>query len=311
MENKPTRSRPAAGTICLALLLPLIATAAPQYQTPAPAPGSETPPPSLKKALAAGQTLIGVTITAANLDAAVNLANAGFDFLWIEMEHSPLTLESLRAIVLGTRGSRAIPITRVPVNEPWLAKRVLDVGSLGVIFPFTSTRELAEQAVRSCKYPPLGTRGYGPTLAASRWGLSAADYVTFANEHVLVVTIIEQKAGGRQHRRDRVGRGNRRPLRRPERPVVLAGRRREARSSPRRGSGRQGTRGRTQIRRACRVFDRRPRADQQADRAGLPVLSGLERLGAAVGRRSQPPLQDRAPRSRQGAVEVTETPGDR
>ena len=193
MESKPIRSRPAAGTICLALLLQLIATAAPQYQTPAPAPGSETPPPSLKKALAAGQTLIGVTITAANLDAAVNLANAGFDFLWIEMEHSPLTLESLRAIVLGTRGSRAIPITRVPVNEPWLAKRVLDVGSLGVIFPFTSTRALAEQAVRSCKYPPLGTRGYGPTLAASRWGLSAADYVTFANEHVLVVTIIEQK----------------------------------------------------------------------------------------------------------------------
>jgi 2-keto-3-deoxy-L-rhamnonate aldolase RhmA len=86
-----------------------------------------------------------------------------------------------------------MPFTRVPVNEPWLAKRALDIGSLGVIFPFTSTRELAEQAVKSCKYPPQGVRGYGPSLASSRWGMSGGDYAKFANENVLVVVIIEQK----------------------------------------------------------------------------------------------------------------------
>jgi 4-hydroxy-2-oxoheptanedioate aldolase len=81
----------------------------------------------------------------------------------------------------------------VPANEVWLAKRVLDAGSLGVVFPFTSTRELAERAARACRYPPLGVRGFGPALALSRSGLGAADYVKFANENVVVVAIIEQK----------------------------------------------------------------------------------------------------------------------
>jgi 4-hydroxy-2-oxoheptanedioate aldolase len=147
----------------------------------------------LKEALAAGRPLVGATVTVPNVDTALALANAGFDFLWIEMEHSPITLESLREILLATRGAKAVPITRVPANEVWLAKRVLDAGSLGVVFPFTTTKELAERAVAASRYPPLGVRGFGPGLAMSRYGLGAADYVRFANENVLVVVIIEQK----------------------------------------------------------------------------------------------------------------------
>jgi 2-keto-3-deoxy-L-rhamnonate aldolase RhmA len=72
----------------------------------------------------------------------------GFDFLWIEMEHSPVTLETLRHIVLATRGAKAVPFARVPVNEIWTAKRVLDAGVHGVIFPFTSTPGPAGGAAR-------------------------------------------------------------------------------------------------------------------------------------------------------------------
>jgi 4-hydroxy-2-oxoheptanedioate aldolase len=164
-----------------------------QYQA---SPTAETPTPgesSLKKALLEGRPVIGATVTVPNVDTALTLANAGFDFLWIEMEHGPITLESLRAILLATRGAKAVPLTRVPANEIWLAKRVLDEGSLGVIFPFTSTRELAERAVAACRYPPLGDRGFGPALAMSRFGMSGPDYVKFANENVLVVVIIERK----------------------------------------------------------------------------------------------------------------------
>jgi hypothetical protein len=71
--------------------------------------------------------------------------------------------------------------------------RVLDAGSLGVVFPFSSTRELAEQAVKSCKYPPLGIRGFGPSLAAPRWDFVGQPYPEFANENVMVIPIIEQK----------------------------------------------------------------------------------------------------------------------
>ncbi len=150
-------------------------------------------PNPVKKALREGRAVIGTTITASSPDVAAYMAGAGFDFLWIEMEHSPVTLESVRAMILATRGLKAMPFTRVPVNEPWLAKRVLDIGSVGVIFPFTASKELAEQAVRSCKYPPEGIRGFSPGLAAARWGLSIPEYVKWANENVVVVTIIEQK----------------------------------------------------------------------------------------------------------------------
>jgi 2-keto-3-deoxy-L-rhamnonate aldolase RhmA len=154
---------------------------------------AKPPENTLKKSLKEGRPLVGATLTVPNVDTALAAANAGFDFLWIEMEHGPISLQSLHEILLATRGAPAVPITRVPVNAPWLAKQVLDMGSLGVVFPFTTTRALAEQAVASCKYPPLGIRGFGPGLAASRYGLAGPDYVKFADENVLVVVIIEEK----------------------------------------------------------------------------------------------------------------------
>jgi 2-keto-3-deoxy-L-rhamnonate aldolase RhmA len=146
----------------------------------------------LKKMLREGKPVIGSTITVASAETAAQVASLGFDFLWIEMEHSPITLETLRNIILATRGLKAVPITRVPVNELWTAKRVLDAGSLGVIFPFCSTPELARQAVAACKYPPHGRRGSGPGLAAFRWP-APEGYHTFADNNVLVVIIVEEE----------------------------------------------------------------------------------------------------------------------
>jgi 2-keto-3-deoxy-L-rhamnonate aldolase RhmA len=115
----------------------------------------------------------------------------GFDFLWIEMEHSPVTLETLRHIVLATRGAKAVPFARVPVNELWTAKRVLDAGVHGVIFPFCSTPELAAQAVAACKYPPHGRRGSGAGLAKFAWP-PVDDYYDAADQHGMVIVIIEE-----------------------------------------------------------------------------------------------------------------------
>jgi len=146
----------------------------------------------LKKMLAAGNYVIGTTVTVASAETAAQQAALGFDFLWIEMEHSPITLETLRNIILATRGLKAVPITRVPVNELWTAKRVLDAGSLGVIFPFCSTPELAQQAAAACKYPPHGRRGFGASLASFRWQ-APEGYMNFADNNVIVVVIIEEE----------------------------------------------------------------------------------------------------------------------
>jgi 2-keto-3-deoxy-L-rhamnonate aldolase RhmA len=148
----------------------------------------------VKKQLLAGQPVIGVTITVASVDVAAHAAAMGFDFLWIEMEHSPITLEKLRDMVLATRGLKAVPLARVPVNEIWQAKRVLDQGVCGVIFPFTSTPELAAQAVAACKYPPAGKRGSGAGLATLRWPVGE-QYYDFADRNFLVVTVVEDASG--------------------------------------------------------------------------------------------------------------------
>jgi 2-keto-3-deoxy-L-rhamnonate aldolase RhmA len=119
----------------------------------------------------------------------------GFDFLWVEMEHSPISWETFRNMALATRGLKAIPFVRVPANEKWTAKRALDSGALGVVFPFTSTPALARQAVAACKYPPEGERGAGPGLAAFRWPTADESYYQFANRNVMVITIIEDRPG--------------------------------------------------------------------------------------------------------------------
>jgi 2-keto-3-deoxy-L-rhamnonate aldolase RhmA len=144
----------------------------------------------VKEKLKASQTVIGVVISVNNVEVAAQAANLGFDFLWIEMEHSPISLEGLRNMVLATRGLPAVPLARPPVNELWTAKRVLDAGALGVIFPFTRTPELARQAAAACRYPPLGLRGSGADLAQFRWP-APEGYYDFADENVLVVAVVE------------------------------------------------------------------------------------------------------------------------
>ena len=145
----------------------------------------------VKKKLASGEPVLAVTITVNSVDIAAHAARMGFDFLWIEMEHSPITLETLRNMVLATRGLAALPFARVPVNEIWTAKRVLDAGVYGVMFPFTSTPELARQAAAACRYPPAGRRGSGAGLAMFGWP-EVASYHDCADENVVVIAIIEE-----------------------------------------------------------------------------------------------------------------------
>lgn len=145
----------------------------------------------VKNALNSNEFVIGPSITAANADVALSLARCGFDFLWIEMEHSSITLESARSMIMATR-ELVVPFIRVPINELWLAKRALDIGCYGVIFPFVSTKSQAEQAVNSCKYPPCGLRGYGPAMAASLWGKDKIEgYIEWANSNIMVIVIVE------------------------------------------------------------------------------------------------------------------------
>jgi 2-keto-3-deoxy-L-rhamnonate aldolase RhmA len=144
----------------------------------------------VKVKLEKGQPVVGVVLTVNSAEVAAQTAALGFDFLWLEMEHAPISLEMVRNTVLATRGLPAVPFARPPVNELWSAKQLLDAGVLGVIFPFTRTPELARRTVAACRYPPAGLRGSGADLAQFRWP-PAKNYYDFADENVLVVAVVE------------------------------------------------------------------------------------------------------------------------
>ncbi|WP_414660488.1 HpcH/HpaI aldolase family protein [Horticoccus sp. 23ND18S-11] len=176
----------------LVLLASSTLVAAQPTTPPASTPAAATWENPLKKLLREGKPVIGMTVTIPNADVVLQAARLGFDFVWIEMEHSPITLESARNMILATQGTAIMPLIRVPVNELWTAKRALDCGAMGVIFPFTSTPDLARQAVAAAKYPPLGRRGAGPGLASLRWP-APGGYADFADQNALVIIIIEEK----------------------------------------------------------------------------------------------------------------------
>jgi 2-keto-3-deoxy-L-rhamnonate aldolase RhmA len=145
----------------------------------------------IRAKLQSSTPVLGVTLTTASVETAVQVAHMGFDFLWIEMEHSPITLETARTIILATRGSGAVPFIRVPLNELWTAKRALDMGALGIVFPFVSSPESSRLAASACKYPPLGRRGSGAGLATFSWP-APGGYYDFADRNVVVVANIEE-----------------------------------------------------------------------------------------------------------------------
>jgi 2-keto-3-deoxy-L-rhamnonate aldolase RhmA len=145
----------------------------------------------VKRRLREAQPVFGCTITTGSLDLAVRAATAGFHFLWLELEHSPLTLETVRNIVLATRDLPAVPFARLPLTETWTAKRVLDAGVHGVVFPFVTTPALARQAAASCRYPPVGRRGSGASLATSSWPDPGA-YYDSADRNIMTVVVVEE-----------------------------------------------------------------------------------------------------------------------
>ncbi|HEX4228645.1 MAG TPA: aldolase/citrate lyase family protein [Bryobacteraceae bacterium] len=147
----------------------------------------------VRSRLEAALPVVALTITTPSPEIAAHAATLGFHFLWVEMEHSPITLETLRLMVLASRGFPAAIFARVPVIELWTAKRVLDQGVSGVIFPFTGTAAQAACAAEACRYPPVGRRGSGAGAAVRTWP-QGGNYYDSADSNVMTICVVEQAA---------------------------------------------------------------------------------------------------------------------
>jgi 4-hydroxy-2-oxoheptanedioate aldolase len=130
----------------------------------------------IKERLAGGEVLHGVMGTIPSAVSAQAIAAAGADYLLIDREHSPVGREALHAMIAATAGTPCAPLVRVPGIDEGEVKLALDSGAEGVCFPMVRSAGDVERCAALVRYPPVGTRGWGPFIAHSRHGTSPAEH---------------------------------------------------------------------------------------------------------------------------------------
>lgn len=138
----------------------------------------------MKQKIQQHERLIGMYLHLNDVAIAKIAAVSGYDYVWIDLEHSCLSLENLLASIMVLRAHGTAVIVRVPQNDLTFTKKVLEMGVDGIIFPMVRSAEEANELIASTLYPPYGTRGFGP-MNAINYGLdSAVDYVAQTRDHL-------------------------------------------------------------------------------------------------------------------------------
>jgi len=139
------------------------------------------------------KTLLGTIVTLSSPESSEIMSLSGFDWVMIDMEHSTLSISDVQHHIQAL-GNPVISIVRVPSNDDVWIKRVLDTGCDGIMIPMVKTSEEAEKAVRSARYPNVGSRSVGITRA-HKYGLSFGDYVFKKSKEVRILIQIEHIEG--------------------------------------------------------------------------------------------------------------------
>ncbi len=148
---------------------------------------------SFKRRLKQGDLLIGTFMTLPSPEIAEIIAEVGFDWLFVDMEHTTLDVKDVQRILQAVEGKCAC-IVRVPnKDEAWL-KKVLDAGADGVIVPHVNTADEVRSIVRTCLYPPEGSRSVGLSRA-QKYGLRFDEYVQKANRNIAIIPQVEHIEG--------------------------------------------------------------------------------------------------------------------
>ncbi len=145
----------------------------------------------IRKRVLDGELMLGVGCVFGSGLIAEMAGNAGFDWLWLDMEHGSFDYVALVNQLQACAATQAAPIVRVRWNEAPLFKRVLDLGAAGVVVPWVNTKAEAELAVRSVRYPPQGIRGVARSNRATGFGADFEAYFKAANDNLLTVVQIE------------------------------------------------------------------------------------------------------------------------
>ncbi|MCA9034008.1 MAG: 2,4-dihydroxyhept-2-ene-1,7-dioic acid aldolase [Planctomycetaceae bacterium] len=147
---------------------------------------------SFRSRLLNKECLIGTMVTLPTASTAEILADAGFDWLFIDAEHGPLEISSILSI-LQSVGHRIPCLIRIASCDEIAIKKVLDLGATGIIVPQTNSLAQVKDSVRFAKYPPEGSRGVG-LARAHGYGFRFNEYIESANRETVVVVQAEHKS---------------------------------------------------------------------------------------------------------------------
>ena len=144
---------------------------------------------ALKDSIKSGRTVVGTTATP-NVDVSI-LADAGYDFVLLDTQHSAWEIKQLQPSIQTMRGKQAAPLVRVAANQAYQICFALDAGARGIVVPMVNTSAEAEAAVRACRYFPLGNRSNAGVRG--EWGefKNYRDYLDTVNNGVVIVPMIE------------------------------------------------------------------------------------------------------------------------
>ena len=146
-----------------------------------------------KQRLREGKLALGLGVRQARtVDIGAIAATCGFDWLFIDMEHNSMDVDTAAQIAAAAPGLGITPLVRVPGHEHYHATRLLDNGAQGIVAPHVEDAAEARRIAEACLYPPLGRRsipGAQPQLAFK--AMPAAEATKLVNEQLLIVVMLE------------------------------------------------------------------------------------------------------------------------
>ncbi|MDD5454079.1 MAG: aldolase/citrate lyase family protein, partial [Candidatus Ratteibacteria bacterium] len=144
----------------------------------------------LKPKLINREVSIGSWITMGNSIVTEVMAQAGFEWLTIDMEHSAIDMSQAQELIRIIELSNVVPLVRISNNNPDVIKHVMDAGAHGVIVPMVNSKREAEEAVKSVKYPTFGIRSVGLSRA-QKYGFDFNGYREWLEKESIVIVQIE------------------------------------------------------------------------------------------------------------------------
>lgn len=137
-----------------------------------------------------GRPVVGTSHVIQDGSVTETLRDTELDFLFIDMQHIAITLETLQRTLIALQPTTTSVLVRPPSNDPVVIGQVLDAGADGVIVPMVNTADDARRAVGAVRYPPEGTRSWGPRRAARLHG-GPEEYARDADDNAVVITQVE------------------------------------------------------------------------------------------------------------------------